>query len=201
MAKGGARRQPAFGTVKAYVIARILWSAPGRPSRKSNSSPHRGERSAGRRGSLRSLPGRLARPPETLARRLLIPCDRDEAPPGAPLCGDFWHLKPFFRSATGPRFRDPSGAVATAPSLPSTCSSKIQERPVIVPADGWPKASREAGYEPAPRTPHQQNRSRDPVRRTRRPHLRPPLSPLLRPRHVSGDAPRRAGPGIIYTWR
>src|SRR4051812_35529064 len=34
-------------------------------------------------------PERLAKPPETLARRLLSPCDRREAPPGAPSAAIF----------------------------------------------------------------------------------------------------------------
>jgi len=46
-------------------------------------------------------PERLAKPPETLARRLLPPCDRRKAPPGAPLAAFSVPLGPRFRSATG----------------------------------------------------------------------------------------------------
>src|SRR5689334_23738932 len=84
-------------------------------------------------------PGRLAKPPETLARRLLIPCDRDEAPPGAPLAAILGTM----RRSSGRQREVPSLGPARSGGLRSvvavSCSPKSQGRPVFVPADGWPR--------------------------------------------------------------
>src|SRR4051812_47656171 len=60
----------------------------------------RGERSAGKRGSLAiGFLGDRRDRPRRLRRRLLSPCDRREAPPGAPLAA-FLSSGPFFRAGT-----------------------------------------------------------------------------------------------------
>src|SRR6185312_5563429 len=145
----------AHPTIRTRLIARVLWPAPGTPQSEVQFFAPRGERSAGRRGSLRSLPERLAKPPETLARRLLIPCDRDEAPPGAPLAAFSVPLGPRFRSATG---HDGPYPERWPPLL---------HRPHVQPCS-WAAgrnaggrlagASRERGYEPRPRAPHRRDR-------------------------------------------
>src|SRR6185312_16071296 len=93
----------------------------------------------------------------------------------------------------GPR----SGAVATAPSSPPRAAPDMG-RPVFVPADGWPGPP--GARLTRPNRGRRINEPGFPVSsdETTRPHLRPCPSPLLRPRHVSGDAPRRAGQEIIY---
>ena len=156
---------------------------------------------------LARLPERLAKPPETPCegvsflfaiggRRLPALHTRTSLRRPGYLSGVLCPLEPCFRATTESSIRTSSGAVATAPSSSSTCSHSRQ--PVMMPADGWPgppgggvtSLARERRISRRRVSPHRPDE-------TTRPHLRPCPSPLLRPRHVSGDAPRRAGQVII----
>ena len=180
----------AHPTIRTRLIARVLWPAPGTPqSEVQFFAPRGGAERRQTRGFARP-PERLAKPPETLARRLLIPCDRDEAPPGAPLAAVSVPLGPRFRSATG---HDGPYPERWPPLL---------HRPHVQPCS-W-AAGRNAGgrlagglpspaYEAGSRAPHRRDGFPRFVRRDNKAASPARPSPLLRPRHVSGDAPRRAG--------
>ena len=174
----------------------------------TSSRPHRGERSAGRRGSVRSsLSGWRSRPrhrakasPRPLrsgTRRLPALHTRTSLRSPGYLSGVLCPLEPCFRATTESSIRTSSGAVAIAPSSSSTCSHSRQ--PVVMPADGWPGPPGDRLTRP--NRGRRINEAGFPVSsdETTRPHLRPRPSPLLRLRHVSGDAPRRAGQGTIST--
>src|SRR6185312_12518324 len=133
-------------------------------------------------------PERLAKPPETLARRLLPPCDRRKAPPGAPLAAFLqspWGRASGRRQAMTALIR--SGGHRSF--IVHTCSP-ARGQPVVMPADGWLGASRVRLTRPGRGRRIDETGFPASSGETTRPHLRPRPSPLLRPRHVSGDAPR-----------
>src|SRR6185312_7623344 len=150
----------------------------------------RGERSAGRRGGLRDLlSGWRSRPRRLRGVSFLLAIGGRRLPA--------LHLRRFLspwgrasgrRQATTALIR--SGGHRSF--IVHTCSP-ARGQPVVMPADGWlgppgsavtsPARGRRISLTGFPTRPGE----------TTRPHLRPRPSPLLRPRHVSGDAPRRAG--------
>ena len=95
------------------------------------------------RGAERRETRRLARPPErlgvkppeTLARRLLSPCDRGKAPPGAPLAA-ISVRGPVLPGGGRRRKRRLSGRLP--PSFSPTASSH-RRQPLLVGADGCPR--------------------------------------------------------------
>ncbi len=88
---------------------------------------------------------------DTLRRRLLSPCDRGKAPPGAPLAA-FLSSDPFFRAGSdrslAARSRIRRGFARLHPS-------HVQPLKAAPHSGGGrgPKASRARGYEPRPRAP------------------------------------------------
>ena len=137
------------------------------------------------------MDGRRDHPGGTSYDRPVPPCDRRNAPSGAPPAA---FCVPLSRASvqrqTPPSKGASFGSGGPRSVVAVTCSHSRQ--PVVMPADGWPGPPGGLGYEPRPRAPHQPTAGVAPVRRsdeTTRPHLRPRPSPLLRPRHVSGDAP------------
>jgi hypothetical protein len=108
-------------------------------------------------------------------------------------CGVLCPLEPCFRAATDSPFK---GSLVRERWPPLRRRRHVQPFKAAGRNAGGrlARASRGLSYEPRPRAPHQHDRV-SPILsgETTRPHLRPHPSPLLRPRHVSGDAPRRAG--------
>ena len=98
-------------------------------------------------------PERLAKPPDTLVRRVLPACDRGKAPLGAPLGGVFCPRRPCFRAGERGRFQ----ALPLSGPLPLPIFARRvqpnQGQPVVIPADGWSGASRYCGYKPQQRAP------------------------------------------------
>ena len=139
------------------------------------------------------MDGRRDHPGGTSYDHPVPPCDRRNAPSGAPRAA---FCVPLSRASvqrqTPPSKGASFGSGGHRSVVAVTCSHSRQ--PVVMPADGWPGPPGGLGYEPRPRAPHQHDRV-SPILsgETTRPYLRPHPSPLLRPRHVSGDAPRRAG--------
>jgi len=168
----------------------FLMSAPGRPSLNSNSQlPIEGSGAPAGAGACETPGGQPARgtscdrplpPLRSEGRRLPALHVRRFLSPWAVLPGE-----------TASSIRTASGAVATAPSSSHSCSHR--RRPVVMPADGWPGPP--GGRVTSPARGRRISLTGFPARpdEPARPHLRPCPSPLLRPRHVSGDAPRRAG--------
>jgi len=99
---GTARESAPLPTLRSRRDSSPVFFGRRRVRRHSrlHRAPPRGAERRQTRGFARP-PERLAKPPETLARRLLPPCDRRKAPPGAPLAAVSVPLGPRFRSATG----------------------------------------------------------------------------------------------------
>jgi hypothetical protein len=121
-----------------WRIARVLWSAPGRPSANFKSRPPRGERSAGRRGGLRDprwMAGETIR--GTLCEGVPSLLFRREAPPGAPLAAFYRCAGRAFENVDQPRL------------------SASSWRQVVVPASGAPPSpGSERLRSPPPAAPH-----------------------------------------------
>jgi len=193
---------------KPSIIARVLCEAPGRPVVSSRLP--RGERSAGKRRGLRGPFERLARPPDTLARRVLPACAAESRLSAL-------HWRRFL--IPGPRFQVPASCPfglrrrfgsspcrafgIRASRLP--CPASSSQRGRSAPRSG-PGTSRARGYEPRPRAPHRPKsaRKRASLRPEppRLPHLRQHGRPPLRPRHVFRKTPLAERDGMcILSYR
>ena len=133
----------------------LLMSAPGRPSSYFQiSAPTRGaeRRETRERAIAPWAAGEAAR--DTVRRRLLPPCDRRKAPPGAPHATFFetpWAALP---GSDGARVQAPYPEQwpplvrrrRVQPIAPWSCG-----QPVVMPADGWPGPPECAGCVPSAR--------------------------------------------------
>jgi len=163
-------------TMGARAIARVLWSAPGRPSlRIPILGSQRGERSAGRRGGLRGPRWAVGETTRVgrLAKRPVPPCDRRNAPSGAPHPDKLAKSGLFERRFLSPwavlpgndksRFR--LRVRERWPPLRHRCNVQPSKAAGRDAGGRLARASRGSAYEAAPRAPHQPDRFPDRTRR------------------------------------